>query len=295
MTRLPDDITKISQLIAFLTKQFEAVGIDTAALDARLLVQHVSSLSHSNIIARPDHELSLKQKKQLSSLFQRRLKREPLSRLIGETEFWSLPFQISPDTLDPRPDTETLIEQALHMIGTRKATPLRLLDLGTGTGCILLSLLHELPEATGLGVDLNPGAIEIAYKNALNLSLERRAKFQQSDWFSTIDGKFDVILANPPYIPECDLANLMPEVRDFDPVLALNGGETGLVPYKIIFKHAINHLKQDGLLIFEFGQNQEKQLIDLLNKSPLGCFIDTLEQRSDLAGIIRVIGVKFRF
>lgn len=295
MTRLPDDTTQILPLIVFLTKQFEAVGIDTAGLDARLLVQHVSGLGHSGIIAKPDHELSLKQKKQLSSLFQRRRKREPLSRLIGETEFWSLPFLISPDTLDPRSDTETLIEHALHMIGSKKETPLRLLDLGTGTGCILLSLLHELPEATGLGVDLNPGAVEIAHKNALNLSLETRVKFQQSDWFSTIDGKFDVILSNPPYIPECELANLMPEVRDFDPVLALNGGETGLFPYEIIFKQAINYLKQDGMLIFEFGQNQEKQLIDLLNKSPIGCFIETLEQRSDLAGIIRTIGVKFRF
>lgn len=295
MTRLPDDITQISQLIVFLTKQFEAVGIDTASLDARLLVQHVSGLGHSDIIAKPHHELSPEETEALTILLQRRLKREPLSRLIGETEFWSLPFQISSDTLDPRPDTETLIEHALHMIGARKATPLRLLDLGTGTGCILLSLLHELPEATGLGVDLNPGAVEIARKNALNLSLENRAKFQQSDWFSTIDGKFDVILSNPPYIPECDLAHLMPEVRDFDPVLALNGGETGLFPYEIIFKQAINYLKQDGILIFEFGQNQEKQLIDLLNKSPIGCFIETLEQRSDLAGIIRTIGVKFRF
>lgn len=295
MTRLPDDITQISQLIVFLTKQFEAAGIDTAGLDARLLVQHVGGLSHSDIIAKPHHELSPEETEALTILLQRRLKREPLSRLIGETEFWSLPFQISSDTLDPRPDTETLIEHALHMIGARKATPLRLLDLGTGTGCILLSLLHELPEATGLGVDLNPGAVEIARKNALNLSLENRAKFQQSDWFSTIDGKFDVILSNPPYIPECDLAHLMPEVRDFDPVLALNGGETGLFPYEIIFKQAINYLKQDGILIFEFGQNQEKQLIDLLNKSPIGCFIETLEQRSDLAGIIRTIGVKFRF
>lgn len=295
MTRLPDDITQISQLIVFLTKQFEAVGIDTAGLDARLLVQHVSGLGHSNIIAKPDHELSPEETEALTILFQRRLKREPLSRLIGEAEFWSLPFEISSDTLDPRPDTETLIEHALHMIGSQKETPLSLLDLGTGTGCILLSLLHELPEATGLGVDLNPGAVEIARKNALNLSLENRAKFQQSDWFSTIDGKFDVILSNPPYIPECELANLMPEVRDFDPVLALNGGETGLFPYEIIFKQAINYLKQDGILIFEFGQNQEKQLIDLLNKSPIGCFIETLEQRSDLAGIIRTIGVKFRF
>ncbi len=295
MTRLPDDITQISQLIVFLTKQFEAAGIDTAGLDARLLVQHVGGLSHSDIIAKPHHELSPEETEALTILLQRRLKREPLSRLIGETEFWSLPFQISSDTLDPRPDTETLIEHALHMIGARKATPLRLLDLGTGTGCILLSLLHELPEATGLGVDLNPGAVEIARKNALNLSLENRAKFQQSDWFSTIDGKFDVILSNPPYIPECDLAHLMPEVRDFDPVLALNGGETGLFPYEIIFKQVINYLKQDGILIFEFGQNQEKQLIDLLNKSPIGCFIETLEQRSDLAGIIRTIGVKFRF
>lgn len=295
MARLPVDTDKISQLIVYLTEQFEAVGIDTAGLDARLLVQHVSGLDHSDIIAKPDAELSLEQIEALSPLFQRRLKREPLSRLIGETEFWSLPFEISSDTLDPRPDTETLIEHALQMIGSQKNMPLRLLDLGTGSGCILLSLLHELPEATGLGVDLNPGAVEIARKNALNLSLESRVNFQQSDWFSTIEGKFDVILSNPPYIPEGELPHLMPEVRDFDPVLALNGGETGLFPYEIIFKHAINYLKQDGLLIFEFGQSQEKQLIDLLNKSPLGCFIETLEQKSDLAGIVRTIGVKFRF
>ena len=295
VTRLPDNMPPISQLNLFLAKQFEAVGIKTASLDARLLLQYVSGLTHSEIIAKPAYVLSPEEIETLTNLFQRRLKREPLSRLIGKTEFWSLPFEISPDTLDPRPDTETLIEHSLQLIGSKKNTPLRLLDLGTGTGCILLSLLHELPEASGLGVDLNPGALEIARKNALNLSLDTRAEFQQSDWFSTIDGKFDAILSNPPYIPESDLPHLMPEVRDFDPILALNGGETGLAPYEIIFKNAINYLKQDGMLIFEFGQNQEKQLIDLLNKSPLGCFIETLEQRSDLAGIVRTIGVKFRF
>ncbi len=274
---------------------FEAASIATAALDARLLLQHVTDLSHSDYILGQELELTSAQLARLSDLVERRLNREPISRIIGYSEFWSLPFLISKDTLDPRPDTETLIEHALELIGPRKNEPLKVLDLGTGSGCILLSLLHELPFATGLGVDINPGALDIAEKNAEQLDLKARTKFQKSDWFSTIDGRFDVILSNPPYIPESELENLMPEVKNFDPSLALNGGESGLEPYELILEKAGEFLAPQGILLFEFGQNQETQLIEILNESNLEPFLLTHGFKTDLAGIIRTFGAKFSF
>ena len=214
MAHMPDDTAQLSHVMMFLTRKFEAARIETAALDARLLLQHITGLTHTDIITKPDTRLSPSQLDDLSKLFARRLQREPISRIIGKTEFWSLPFLISKDTLDPRPDTETMVELALEMIGPRQNEPLRLLDLGTGSGCILLSLLHELPLASGVGVDLNPGAVDMATQNAVELSLQKRAQFQVSDWFSYVEGKFDVILSNPPYIAKAELAKLMPEVRD---------------------------------------------------------------------------------
>ena len=295
MTHFSVKATQQKHLVSELTDAFKNASIETAALDARLLLQHVTGLSHSDFILCQELELTSSQLSQLSTLAERRLHREPISRIIGHSEFWSLPFLISKDTLDPRPDTETLIEHALELIGPRKNEPLKVLDLGTGSGCILLSLLHELPFATGLGVDINPGALEIAQKNAQKLSLETRAKFQKSDWFSTLEGKFDVILSNPPYIPESELENLMPEVKNFDPDLALNGGETGLQPYELIFKEALQFLTSEGILLLEFGQNQETQLIEILNEANLKPFLDCYNFKKDLAGIIRTFGAQFSF
>ncbi len=285
----------ISDILPRLTHAFNTAGIETANLDARLLVQHVAKLTHSEFIQHKALILSDTQSETLSDLVHRRLKREPISRILGQSEFWSLPFLISKDTLDPRPDTETLIEHALEKIGPRKNEPLRLLDLGTGSGCILLSLLHELPFATGVGADINPGALEIAQKNASHLGLDRRVEFKKSDWFSTIEGKFDCILSNPPYIPESELDELMPEVRHFDPALALNGGETGLEPYEIIFERAKEYLAPSSLLLLEFGQKQDTQLVEMLNKSNLKPYILNHDLKSDLAGITRTLAVKLSF
>lgn len=295
MANFPLKAAQISDIMPLLVKAFENAGIETTTLDARLLLQHVTGLSHSEFILRKGLVLSADQTEALSHLVRRRMQREPISRILGQSEFWSLPFLISENTLDPRPDTETLIEHALEMIGTRKNEPLRLLDLGTGSGCILLSLLHELPFATGLGVDINPGALEIANKNAANLALDGRTKFQTSDWFSTVEGEFDVILSNPPYIPESELENLMPEVRFFDPTLALNGGETGLNPYEIIFSRAKEFLAPSGLLLLEFGKGQDTQLVEMLTKSVLKPYIQNFDLKSDLSGTIRTLGAKFSF
>jgi release factor glutamine methyltransferase len=295
LANFPVRTAPISDILPGLIQAFEGAGIETANLDARLLVQHVTKLTHSEFIQHKELVLSVVQSETLSDLAQRRLKREPISRILGQSEFWSLPFLISEDTLDPRPDTETLIEHALENFGPRKNEPLRLLDLGTGSGCILLSLLHELPFATGIGADINPGALEIAQKNAIQLGLERRVKFQKSDWFSTIEGKFDCILSNPPYIPESELEKLMPEVRHFDPALALNGGETGLEPYEIIFDKAKEFLAPSSLLLLEFGQKQDTQLVEMLYKSNLEPYIQNHDLKSDLAGTIRTLAVKLSF
>lgn len=285
----------ISDILPSLIHAFEIAGIKTASLDARLLVQHATNLTHSGFIQHKDMVLTDAQSETLSNFVHRRLNREPISRILGHSEFWSLPFLISKDTLDPRPDTETLIEHTLEKIGSRKNEPLRILDLGTGSGCILLSLLHELPFATGVGADINPGALEIAQKNASQLGLNERAKFQKSDWFSTIEGKFDYVLSNPPYIPESELDELMPEVRHFDPALALNGGETGLDPYKIIFDKAKEFLAPSSLLLLEFGQGQDAQLVEILNKSNLKPYIQNHDLKSDLAGTIRTLAIKLSF
>lgn len=295
MKALPADKTQIAELAAFLTNAFEKIGIETAALDARLLLQAVCGVDHAGFISSQTHSLTAAQLSNLALLYSRRLNREPVSRILGETEFWSLPFTLSPDTLDPRPDTETLIELTIDMIGVRKSEPLRLLDLGTGSGCILLSLLHELPNSVGVGADINPGALNLARENAFNLGLAERSSFQVSDWFSTIEGKFDVVLSNPPYIPQADIQYLMPEVQNFDPHLALNGGESGLLPYEIIFNQVKDFLAPSGLLLLEFGIGQEIQLIEMLKTSPLSSQKYTYELRADLAGIIRTMGIKLAF
>lgn len=225
---------------------------------------------------------------QLADLVTRRLAGEPLSRILGWREFWSLTLALSPDTLDPRPDTETLVDaglDALAAVGDGFGRPLRLLDLGTGTGCVLLALLTERPEAIGLGVDIAPGAVITARANARALGLEGRALFVVGDWTAAVRGPFDLVVSNPPYIPTGDLAGLDRAVRAHDPRRALDGGPDGLAAYRRLAAGVPPVLAPGAALAVEVGIGQAEAVATLF--AAAGLTVEAI--RPDLAGIPRCV------
>jgi len=192
----------------------------------------------------------------------RRLAGEPLSKILGLKEFWGLEFQVNEYVLDPRPDTETLIEAVLDYVGGRKSETLKILDLGTGTGCVPISLLSELPNATAMAIDISDEALDVARQNVQKHNdqhdISDRIEFRKGSWFEGLEGQnFDIITSNPPYIPDSDIENLSKEVKNHDPVLALSGGDSGLEAYNKIFSSLNNHLKSDGRAFFEIGRTCE--------------------------------------
>lgn len=272
----------IAAALANARKVLHAAGIENASLDARLLLQEATGLSHAGLISAQMDAITPEHAARLAGLLARRAAREPVSRILGRREFRGLDFALSRDTLDPRPDTETLVEAVLAVAGPRA----RILDLGTGTGAVLLSLLHALPEASGLATDISEDALATARANAGALGLAGRAQFRLSDWFARVEGEFDVICSNPPYIPQADIAGLSPEVRLHDPFTALSGGPDGLAAYRRITAGAGAHLKAGGWLFFEIGQGQAADLGALLADAQFG----RITQRRDLSGIVRVVG-----
>ncbi|MCX7344235.1 MAG: peptide chain release factor N(5)-glutamine methyltransferase [Alphaproteobacteria bacterium] len=225
---------------------------DTAALDARLLLQATANVSHEDIIAEPERRLSAEALAQFEAFMTRRLAHEPVSRILGARDFYGRSFRLTPDVLDPRPDTETLIDAALALIRPRS----RLLDLGTGSGIIAVTLLAERPDTTGLATDLSPEALAIARSNAERHGVLSRLQLRQGSWFAPVSGSFDLILCNPPYIPASDIPGLAADVRDYDPLAALTGGPDGLEAYRAIARHAAAHLNPDGHVLVEIGAGQ---------------------------------------
>ncbi len=267
-----------------------AAGMDTAMLDARLLVTRGAGLSMADLITGGAAPLTTQQIEIIEKMVSRRTAGEPVSRILGEREFWSLSFAVTPDTLDPRPDTETLVEAALKAIRAKTQSPaenVRTLDLGTGSGCILIALLTELPHAIGVAVDINPGALAVARANAVRHGVEDRINFRHGSWFDAIEESesFDLIVSNPPYIPDADIESLSREVRNHDPILALSGGTDGLNAYKIILDGLKKHLVCGGRALFEIGQGQEKDLARLVDNST----IRLCDSYYDLGGILRVV------
>jgi release factor glutamine methyltransferase len=220
---------QISQQIRQTCAQIAPVAGEMAGLEARLLVAHVLGFTPEDMVARAHQPLVQTQTAQIASLIARRLEREPLAQILGRKPFWRDEFLVSPAVLTPRPDSETILEY-LGAERPDRAAPLRILDLGTGSGCLLLSALREYPQATGLGVDKSDKALEVARKNANQLGLSPRAHWQLGDWAQGLSGPFDVVLTNPPYIPTNEIAQLEPEVRCFEPRSALDGGADGLDP-----------------------------------------------------------------
>ncbi len=221
--------------------------------EARLLAAHVLRLSYEDIYFNEDRPFKEDEKNLFNTLLERRLKHEPLSKILEFREFWSLSFRVTRDTLDPRPDSETLIEAVLSHYHN-KERPLRILDLGTGTGCLLLSLLHEYPKAWGVGIDASEAACYIAQENAVRLGVEERARFIVGQWGNAISGCFDIIISNPPYISRLD--PLPPEVSTYDPALALYGGEDGLTCYRDLAEQILRLATRETKIFLEVGKGQ---------------------------------------
>lgn len=259
-------------------------GIETARLDARLLIEHALGLSPHESTLKCERLLRAEEYERLQVLMARRAKREPLAYIVAEREFWSLSFKVSPATLVPRPDSETVIETALANIPDRDAA-LTVLDLGTGSGCLLLSLLHELPGATGVGVDRCPKALKIARENAKQLSLSERASFVCADWSNGLLASFDIILCNPPYISYEDLETLMPEVVNYEPRHALSGGSDGLESYRAVASLISDMLQVNGKIIFEIGMSQAADVSKILIENGL----QVIDNKKDLLGRPRCI------
>ncbi len=275
----------IGELVDAAARRLAAAGVEAPLREARLLLGHAARLAMTVLMGWPEREVDPAAMQQFEALLGRRLAREPIARILGGREFWSLDFRVTPDTLDPRADTETLVDSVLRRIPDR-AAPLRLLDLGTGTGCILLALLSELPAARGIGVDRSEAAARVARSNADRLGLAERARFLVGDWAEAIaSDSIDILVSNPPYIPSDEIASLEPEVRAHDPRLALDGGADGLSAYRALWPQARRLLRIDGLAGFEVGMGQAASVADLA--MPTG--FEWVETVADLAGIERVV------
>jgi len=272
------------EALAHVTARLRDAGIDSPSRDARLLLIHAAGIEMAELIGWPERPLSDEAAARLSEFVDRRCKREPVSKIFGSREFWSLDFEVTADTLDPRPDTETLVDAALKALPDRDR-PLSILDLGTGSGCILLSILNERKSAWGLGVDRSARSVAVAARNAARLGLSDRACFIVGDWDQAIAGQFDLVVSNPPYIPTFVIESLDPEVREYDPVTALDGGMDGLDAYRILAARLGARLRPGGLVLLEIGIGQADAVHGLLQDAG---FL-SIEQLNDLAGIQRVL------
>lgn len=263
-----------------------AADIDDSRLETRLLLMAALGVDHAALILREKTALG-DAAPRLEALLARRLAHEPISRILGRREFYGLPFTLNAETLDPRPDTETLVDAVLAHLAAQgqSSSQLTLLDIGTGTGAILLALLSRLPQAHGVGVDIAPEAVEAARANAEALGLSARAEFRVGNLLEGVEAGFDVLVSNPPYIPSGDLAGLDPEVRLFDPARALDGGADGLVFYRRLVESAAQYVGAGGLIAFEVGAGQAADVRLLMEKAG----IQAIRTVFDLGGIERVV------
>jgi release factor glutamine methyltransferase len=273
-----------------LSKSFALAGIDSGMTDARALIGAALRLSRAQLLAQSDRLLEPREIAAIDALAARRMKREPVSRILGRKEFWSLMLDVTPDVLVPRPDTETLIEAALDYVvrGGLRLEPLRILDIGTGTGALMLALLQELPNARGVATDVSVAALHVARGNAERLKLASRCSFVACNLADGVQGRFDLIVSNPPYIARGAIALLDPEVRDFDPRLALDGGADGLDADRAIAASVPPLLAPGGRLIMELGVGQAPPVTALFEAAK---FI-VLSVRNDLGGIARALIAK---
>lgn len=270
-----------------LSARFNAAGIESAELDARLLVGAVLKLDLTGLITSANRSFDSDETSRLESLAARRLQGEPVARILGEKEFWGLPFSLSADTLVPRPDTETVVELALESLrATQIKRGARIVDIGTGSGAILLALLHEWPGSFGIGTDISVAALATARDNADKLGLAQRAAFVACHYAAAITGRFDLIVSNPPYIRSADIRELAREVRDHDPPRALDGGADGLDAYRVLIPQAAGLLAAGGAVIVEAGLGQRGSIEAMMTAAGLDL---QPAAKTDLGGIPRAI------
>ncbi len=269
-----------------LTRLFHAAGLEQARLDARLIVMHAAGYTPEAALTGHDRVLSTSECAKVEALKRRRLEREPIAYLLGHREFWSLNFHVSSEVLIPRPDTETLVSCILDRFTTEKTkAPLRILDLGTGSGCILIALLKDMEHASGVGVDLSESAIAVARNNARIHDLSEKTSFFVGDWTESIQEAFDIVVSNPPYIPSIDIEGLDIDVRDHEPRAALDGGEDGLAFYRRLAKDIPRILSPNGFCAVEIGTGQSSNVQRILHESGL----KDVSVVSDLVGLERVV------
>jgi release factor glutamine methyltransferase len=271
-----------------LTAQFKSAATESADLDARLLTGHALGLDLTGLILAAQRQLTSDESARLGEFARRRLAGEPVARILGEKEFWGLPLQLSSATLVPRPDTETVVELALELVRAdgNLDRALRIADLGTGSGAILLALLPELPAAQGFGTDISESALQTAGANAARAGLSNRATFIACDYASGLTGPFDLIVSNPPYIRSADIDGLATEVRNYDPLAALDGGVDGLDAYRVLIPQAAGLLAPKAALVVEAGEGQSAQIQALMTAAGL---MPVIAPKADLAGIQRAV------
>jgi release factor glutamine methyltransferase len=266
-------------------QQFEQAGLETPDLDARLLIEHFTGTSRLDALSSPDKEILPDALADLGAAISRRMGGEPVHRILGYRDFYGLRLKLSAETLEPRPDTETLVAAVLPLLRRETGQPCRILDLGTGTGAVALALLSELPDARAVGVDVSDDALVTARRNAEALGLADRFEARRSDWFSDVGEKFRAIVSNPPYISTNTITTLQREVREFDPARALDGGADGLDAYRAIAAGSAARLEPDGYVAVEIGRDQQWDVIGLFTQNGF----DQVGGAKDLAGIDRAL------
>ena len=287
---LPAPITgaPIAVVLDRAAARLQAAGIEGPRRDARVLLGESLRISRETIVGRPEQSVPPDCLVRFDAALARRCRHEPVSRIIGRREFRSLSLRIDPAVLDPRPDSETVVDTALELIGARGQAALRVLDLGTGSGCLMLALLSALPNATGVATDVSPAALLTARENARALGLAPRCRFVAAHWAAGLGGRFDIVIANPPYVRRGDIAWLAREVVDYEPRLALDGGSDGLAAYRALAPTLADLLAQNGLVLLEIGAEQVAPVSDLLHANRLA--VTTIRQ--DLGGHDRCVVAK---
>lgn len=277
----------LGPLLRAARERLAGAGIADPALDSRLIVEHFSGTTRTRAIAEPEQKVGSAALSAIETALRRRVAGEPVHRILGYREFYGLRLSLSPETLEPRPDTETLVDAVLPFsrATAERLGECRILDLGTGTGAIALALLGAVPVATATGVDISPDALATAAGNARDLGLGERFKALHSNWFEKVSGRYHVIASNPPYIPSRDIGNLQDEVRDFDPRRALDGGADGLDPYRVIAAEAARFLEAQGKVAVEIGHTQKNEVSGIF--AAAGYTLNAAH--SDLAGNDRVL------
>ena len=276
----------LKELYTNSIKLLKDKGILTANLDVKVLLAFLLNIDNKEIINYLDNEISNEFLNNFQKLLSRRLNREPIANIIGKKAFWDYDFIVNENVLTPRPDSETLIEAVLENY-KNKEQKLNILDLGTGSGCLILTLLSIYQNSQGLAIDISDKALEIAKQNAKLLNINR-IKFLKNNWNDNINEKFDIIISNPPYIPKKEIEDLEPEVNKYNPLLALDGGNDGLDCYKYLAENLQKNCKKDTKIFLEIGKNQEKDIIKIFQNNDF----ELIKMYKDINGIVRVLELK---